>query len=170
MKEILELITPLTWWEKRATRLLNPVMRLLAGKDGYSESPQQTHPWNHASFDISLTSLLDPAQMVRCAGITTAKPSHWYGINRCHMPIFGGWENYVVLEQLGVAVWYVGWITPTNVGVSRVPLYGPVRMLIGPQDVSFFALDKLNKRQRKIHNIGQGKIGQGGISSMFQLL
>ena len=170
MKEMLDLITPLTWWEKKATYMLNPVMRILSGRAACHESPQQTHPWNHVSFDASVTSLLDPTQMADCAGIATAKPSYWHGINRCHMPIFGGWKNYVVLEQLGVAVWYVGWITPTNVGVSRIPLYGPVRMLIGPQDVSFFALDTLNKRQRKIYNLGQGEIGRGGIFSMLQLL
>ncbi|MCX6718328.1 MAG: hypothetical protein NTY81_01850 [Candidatus Staskawiczbacteria bacterium] len=45
---------------------------------------------------------------------------------------------------------------------------GPIRVLLGPKDVSFFGVDD-NGVQVPIHQIGGGRIGDGGPFSQVPL-
>jgi hypothetical protein len=58
--------------------------------------------------------------------------------------------------------WYVGWYCPLGVtGVSRIKIFEPARLLVGPYDVYFFGVD-CKGRQIAVKKIGGGVIGQGG--------
>ncbi len=106
---------------------------------------------------------------VRCSGVSTVR--RWlFGFPIFHVPIFGGWRDYVVLSPYSVnQEWHVGWIASDVCGISRIKLSGPVRMLLGPGDVEFFGID-MEGCQIPICKIGQGKIGDGGKYKRTPLL
>lgn len=86
------------------------------------------------------------------------------------MPIFGGWRHYVVLEPCGnYTAWHVGWITEDSVGVTRLTLRGPVRMLMGPKMVTFFGINT-EGRQISLAKVGEGTIGSGYLRVDIPLL
>jgi hypothetical protein len=88
------------------------------------------------------------------------------------MPISGGWREYIVLEPF-INVdqpWHVGWIPPDeSPAVSRVQIKGPVRLLSQNGLTKFFGLNE-GGVQIKIHEIGRGRIGDGGPFSQLPLL
>lgn len=157
-------MSPQGWRGKLADKLMAPIMYLGAGT--FQEVPQRTHRWNNAKLKPEDIAHLLQDQMVTCEGDPEAIDMGWI---RFHLPIFGGWQNYVVLEPLINTTWHVGWITPRVIGISRIELLGPVRVLLGPHPISFFAVDWKNN-QRPVRKIGEGKIGDGGEFSRVPLL
>jgi hypothetical protein len=129
--------------------LMVPLMYLLSGT--FSETPQRTHRWNTKKWRFSFP--LEREKMVSFKGRRDS--DCW--IPLFHMPILGGWRHYVVLEPEADVEWHVGWYFPDRFGVSRIPISGRVRMLIGPADVSFFAV--CAGWQIPIRCVGEGDIG-----------
>lgn len=138
---------------------------------GAPEVPQRTHPWNHRRTELSQ---FDQKYFLTFDGDSTAKPALRLGfIPTIHAPIFGGWTQFVVLEpsQHQFGPWYVGWCTSQRLGeTSCIPLFGPVRMLIGPPPgPTFFAVDETGV-QIGLQHVGFGRIGAAGVYSNIPLL
>lgn len=104
--------------------------------------------------------------MLKCKGLPKALSRHylfWF-----HIPVLGGWKNYIVLEPKHVNdIWHVGW-KQKNAQISILPITGPIRVLCGSKDVYFFGLNQ-NGEQIEIHQIGKGKIGDKGEFSKIPL-
>jgi hypothetical protein len=66
--------------------------------------------------------------------------------------------------------WFIGWTDHCTIaGVSLVPITGrKVRVLLGPDDVSFFGLDA-EGYQIKVAIFGSGTIGDGGPYAQLPL-
>ena len=157
---------------------LSPFMYALSGVwlsgtwEAAKEKPQRTHRWNNTGLSSDDVVDLDRGKMVHCEGI----PNAMRRINPIfHLPILGGWRDYVVLEpEYGwnrQLKWHVGWIAEDGVsGVSRIPIVGPVRMTRGPGAVSFFGVLVGQGTQIVIRRIGTGRIGEGGQWARVPLL
>lgn len=153
-----------------ADQIMEPVMRFGAGKDAQDEAPQETHRWNNHHLDRSLIRLLDihPKKLVSVCGDPDACRR---GAFRFHMPRFGGWRRYAVISPVpdsSLKPWYIGWISDEVFGVSRLPLYGPVRVLRGPQTTHFFGISSAGL-QIRVQWFGEGEIGKGGPFSRVRL-
>lgn len=138
------------------------------------EVPQRTHRWNNQKFVPN--NSLDKEAKVRVKGDTKALRTRWLGfVPLFHIPIFGGWREYVVLEPLEDTVrWHVGWSIPTDARmngywISNIPQRGAVRMLRGPQSTCFFGITRRG-RQIPLRIIGYGRIGAGGPYAKLPLL
>lgn len=149
-----------------ADTLLTPAMYVLSGT--LRENPQRTHFWNVTHLRPEDVSHLDTSLMIHRTGIpgeTTIWPLF-------HMPIFGGWRNYVILRSVRddcSIPWHIGWRSERRAGISKIPLYGLwVRMLVGPGDVSFFGISE--GRQIPLRLVGTGYIGDGGPFRKTSLL
>ena len=144
-------------------QLMQPIMYWLQGN--YSELPQRTHRWNNQKLTPYEVTKLDPSGFATIAGSRQAAAPWWLGIfPRFHMPRFGGWNEYVVLQpQAKQTVWFVGWHTTQVSGFSRVSLTDQVRVLRGQTAASFFGLDR-SGRQVALKQVGLGTIGVGGVS------
>ena len=150
---------------KRANATFRPLMYILAGT--VWEEPPQTYPWNLERLRPRQIQSFDrtPAWMVPVDAATGAVK---LGV-RSHMPVFGGWRDYVVLEPVEyVGEWYIGWIRDV-VEASRTPLQGRVRMRRGDLSVLFFGTTK-NGTQIRIRLVGEGRIGEGGLHAQVPLL
>lgn len=160
-------VPPIGWLAKLADILMVPLMYLISGT--FKEVPQRGHRWNNKRLSRSDVQVLDNATMVQCAGIPNTMRSRWLFL--FHIPILGGWRNYVILEPVVQSKeWHIGYITNDMVGVSRIRLSGPVRMLIGNGDVSFYGIDANCYEQIPIKEICRGRIGEGGKFSKVRLL
>ena len=151
-------IVPLGPLAKRADRLMTPVMIFLSGTK--KEAPQKTHFWNNRKFrNNELDSLNQDLMVIGSARTTRIRLERPV---RFHMPIFGGWKYYIVLEptQEGAdKVWHIGWIHLDGTGgVSRIPITGKVRMLLGSGFVHFFGITP-EGNQIPIKSAGEGTIG-----------
>ncbi len=151
----------MTRWEKFLTWVMTPIMYLLQGT--FSERPQETHLWNNCKIDPEGDWLPNHNKTVRVTGSIFATTDRWLGfIPIFHMPIFGGWREYVVLLPAdSTRKWYVGWQTKDAFGVSMIPVRGAVRVLRGPGDVCFFAVTQ-HGLQIPLKKVGEGMIGHGG--------
>ncbi len=154
------------WW---LDEYMKPVMYLLSGT--LSESPQETHPWNRHSLAKDDVRLLQESHMVRCGKMFGR--ARWFGwVPVFHIPVIGGWRDYFVIvprkELREGEVWYAGWIADDVIGVSQIPLTGPVRLLRGSVDARFFGLDT-DGNQISVQLIGTGRIGDGGPFSQVPL-
>ena len=163
------LVKPQGFIGRIADWLLLPVMYLLQGT--VWEKPQRTHVWNNTKFKQSaLRSQLSDESLLVHPGEPGANAPFWFGIPRFHMPLFGGWRKFIVLETPSLGAWHVGWVTTHGfVGVSRVPINGPVRVLIGPGESIFFAI-KEDGTVYRIRKVGEGLIGEAGEFSHVPLL
>ncbi len=155
--------------ESRISKLVDlimmPFMYLISGT---LESPQKTHFWNNKKLNRENIESLDQEKMVQSEGIADAVKK---GIVLFHIPIFGGWKDYIVLEPEEKNIpWHVGWITKDYAGITQIIITGPVRMLLGRDDVSFFGIRTDTNTQIHIRKIGEGKIGDGGIYKKVPLL
>lgn len=151
-------------------------MKLLSGS--IKESPQKTHAWNNHHLKLSQVSYLDTSKMIHKRGLPCSVKWQWQirlyqipylgGVLK-HLAIFGGWKNYAVVgpEDLEI-VWYPGWTGQGFAGVSRIPAKGPVRLLIGPDDASFFGITSSGDQVR-LKKVGQGKIGKNPVYSRIPL-
>lgn len=137
-----------------------PLMLCLSGA---LERPQGTHFWNNTKLQPEDIAYLDPEGMVHCPGNPNAGRQTFLGIPIFHIPILGGWRDYVVLEPATPpdGGWHVGWSSGGAVGVSRIRLQGRVRMLLGPGEVSFFGVTAEGD-QVPLQQIDTGRIGDGG--------
>lgn len=128
-------------------------------------APQRTHPYNNQKLNGAEVASLREADMLRIEGIPGAVKRFWWKIPIFHIPLLGGWRDYVVLEphaKLRRETWHIGWIADDGcAGVSQIPLHGPVRVLIGKDPVRFFGLTE-DGSQIRIKQIGHGRIGDGG--------
>lgn len=160
-------IKPLGLIGKAADLFMLPVMYLIAGT--FKEAPQGGHRWNVKIFQRKEVESLDQAMMIHCQGASKAMRRRWFFLY--HLPIFGGWKDYVLIKPVDQkGDWFIGFIAKDVIGASRIKLSGPVRMLIGKDDVSFFALDGENFQQLAIEKIGAGRIGEGGLFARERLL
>lgn len=146
--------------------LMVPIMYLVSGT--IREEPQRTHKWNNKKLTLNEGNHLGSEGMVHCIGLRNIRVWKVF----FHIPILGGWRNYVVLEpQDDGQRWHVGWVLPNRAGgISRISLRGSVRMLLGPGDVSFFGVSEDTNTQIRIRKIGNGKIGDGSVYARIPLL
>ncbi len=152
---------------KLADRIMMPVMYLVSGT--ISESPQRTHFWNNNKLTKKDISNLDSEKIAHIEGISDAARKSILPI--FHMPIFGGWKDYVVLEPENFnGPWQVGWITNDYSGISNIQIHGSVRMLISRDTVSFFGISSGEQTQIKIMKIGEGRIGESKLYKKIPLL
>ena len=131
---------------------LIPFMYLIAGT--FKERPQQTHKWNIRRLNgENLLKLKPEGKIIIEAGIPDAMEKH-RGI-LFHFPIFTGWNHYRVISpnnpEKGL---HIGWGSE----VSSLPLYEPVRMLIGRGGTEFFGIS-FDGEQIPVKITGNGKIG-----------
>ena len=154
-------ISPLGVWAQAGDALMVPVMYLVSGT--FRETPQRTHNWNVQTCNTSSDSI--PTQfLLPVPGKGNASARFVAGIPIFHIPIFGGWKDYVVLQpKESKGTWFVGWITEKReLQISKIPLSGRVRLLLGPQEASFFGVDKQSGELILLECIGSGRIGEGG--------
>lgn len=155
----------LGWVAKLADKIMIPLMHLLM--DTLKESPQCTHLWNNKKLSEEDLQCFNEKLMVYAEKVPDSMKSHY--VFFFHMPIFGGWCNYIVIEPLQNSEWHVGWKTELAKGVSRIKLSGPVKVLRGPTDSLFFGVDT-NGDQIPIREIGRGVIGEANDFSKIKLL
>ena len=159
-------VPPLGWLARLGDILMIPLMYVVSGT--FREIPQQTHRWNNQKLSFSEVEALDRSSMVSFSSVKGTSDSH-HGI-RFHLPILGGWKDYAVLQPTHDEEWHIGWITRDVIGVSRIRLSGPVRMLLGPGEVTFFGIDARSEEQVSIQKAGVGRIGHGGPYAKLPLL
>ncbi len=161
-------VTPSTWCEVLGDILMTPVMYLLQGN--FFESPQRTHFWNNTKLPIAELSWIDASMMV---SVTSDRKAvrRWFGLVPIfHMPIFGGWKEYVVVEPVvPQPEWYVGWIAGDVAGISHIQLNGQVRLLLGPGPAQFFGADG-HGNQIPLRICGYGTLGTRSPYSGVTLL
>lgn len=165
------------WLTRVLDILMVPIMHLISIFAGaWGESPQHTHFWNIQSLTVEEGKRLSQFGRVDCKGVKGAIVlRHWWNHILFHLPFLKkGWKQYVVLapsvsmDGFGLK-WYVGWITMgRKVQISKIPLTWSVRMLLGPNDVSFFGIDELG-HQISIREIGRGSVGDGGMHRIVPL-
>jgi len=146
--------------------LMVPIMYLVSGT--IFERPQRTHAWHIQQLRLNEKTRLDQKIMVHCNGFNTR---HKWDV-LFHIPIFGGWRHYVVLHTIDYSLrWHIGWSSPNQTAISRLVLKRgePVRMLLGPGDVSFFATTE-SGYQLPLVVIGEGRLGDKGPHSKVTLL
>lgn len=163
--------TLLPGWTGLADTLLDPVMRLLSGRP--SEAPQETHAWHVqpltpnevASIDLGLCVVVDGNE--RSVYTRVGGPLF-------HIPLLGGWRNYVVLEAKASGHWHIGWLheelptAPQFKAVNRLQLTrSRVRMLRGVTGMrtKFFALDATGN-QIPLALVGEGKLGDSEFAQV----
>lgn len=154
---------------KLADTLMIPVMYFLQGN--LRESPQQTHFWNNCKLSTDDIKDFTRTSVVTEVGDPKAIP-RWFGpIPIFHMPIFGGWKTFTVLEPVNkeVDLWYVAWIASDVAGISQIPLKNSVRLLTSPGSAQFFGIDT-DGNHIELHIVGHGQIGKAGEFSQVPLL
>lgn len=162
-------IQPLGFIARIADALMVPVMYLLSGT--FFESPQRTHFWNNTKLSKKDVDTLRRDQMVRSDGATDLRDRHLFRLPIFHMPIVGGWRDYIVIAPIEHELsWHAGWITDGVIGISRLQFRGPVRVLRGPGMADFFGFDSTGHSQIPIRMIGEGRIGTGGPYTHAPLL
>lgn len=155
------LVKPQGLLGRMADYLLMPVMYVAQGN--IREAPQRTHFWNNQKFERSeLHHALDAAYSLCVLGDGAAAVLYRYCIPLFHIPVFGGWRRFVVLEAENSDHWHIGWAADHGfVGASCIQLRGPVRMTIGPGDTTFFAVTT-DGTPCRVRQIGSGLIGEAG--------
>jgi hypothetical protein len=152
-----------------ADALMIPVMYFLQGN--LRESPQQTHFWNNCKLSTDEITDLKGTFVVTEMGEPNALP-RWFGpIPIFHMPIFGGWKTFTVLEPVrkNVGLWYVGWVASDVAGLSQIPLKSSVRLLTSPGSAHFFGIDT-DGEHIELQIVGHGRIGTAGEFAQMPLL
>ncbi|USN88839.1 MAG: hypothetical protein H6780_00225 [Candidatus Nomurabacteria bacterium] len=161
-------VQPLGWLERIADVLMLPIMYIISGT--FRETPQQTHRWNNTKLKSGQVAHLKDDMQVFCEGNKSAGARFWLKMPFFHIPLLGGWKDYVVLQPTHVdQEWHIGWLAHDVAGVSRIKVRGPVRLLLGPGDVSFFGVNSEGD-QLKLQEISRGRIGDGGEYSKTPLL
>lgn len=144
--------------------LLDPFMRLMSSAPG--EIAQQTHVWNlRAITPDELAGLADDL-MLTVIGSHTG-PIKTYRGGLFHLPVLGGWKDYVVIEpDAYVGEWRIGFLRDDEYEkssyISLIPLRGPVRMLKAPEGISvrFVGVDAQGA-QIRLRRVDEGRVGDG---------
>ena len=158
---------PQGWFGASLDWLMRPVMYWL--QDTWYEEPQRTHFWNNHKFDPKTFDFRNDFMVLVPGDPFAAKRRLWGVIPLFHMPRFGGWCEYVVLDAGDfTGEWYVGWTTVDVTGVSQVPLRGLVRTLHGSKKTCFFGVT-VHGKQIPLKIFGFGRIGKGGPFSGLPL-
>lgn len=140
-----------------ADYIMMPIMYLLQGS--IQESPQRTHYWNNLSLNIDQLKHLDDRSMISAKEDFGAHDRWLAFIPIFHIPLFGGWKHYVLIEpSVKQEEWFVGWVAGDLAGMSRVPLTGSVRMLRGSSPVQWFGVDG-NGNQIDLQRVEDGMVG-----------
>lgn len=162
------LIDPLPVWARYADAFMLPLMIYVSGAP--MEAPQETHRWNYQNIPRDELSWLNPEAVVTVPGDIDEGPAFRLGfIPFIHLPRWGGWKQYAVLEIEKDIDWYVGWRTSRVCGVSLLPITGRrVRCLIGDAETEFFAVDKYG-HQLKLALRSRDYIGTSGTFSQVPL-
>lgn len=162
-------VKPQSSISKIADVLMIPVMYFLQGN--VREIPQRTHLWNYQTLQASETGELNPAYSVTLDKDPSAIRQFIRLIPIFHMPLLGGWKNFVVLQPLDPVhtYWNVGWMLGNLVQASRIPIRDKVRLLTPPSPVQFFAIAE-DGTQLPLHIVGQGSIGRAGEFAKIPLL
>lgn len=144
--------TPQGKYGALADKLVLPIMYVLTGN--FREEPRRTNFWNRERLSKEDLAYLSVSLMCEVRGFTGELP------NFRHPVFLRGWKNFVVLEapSINVGSWYIGWVTGDKAYISRIPLAGKVRMLIGPGDVRFFGVNEVGT-QVKVFQSGKGIVG-----------
>lgn len=92
---------------------------------------------------------------------------------RSHIRFLGGWRSYAVLRAS--VPWRVGWIIPDGNGgeiceVSRIVIKSRAKMLCGPFETRFFALDAESGIQLNLDMVDSGRLGRGDTNRDIVLL
>ena len=166
-------VRPIGKLARLADMLMRPIMYLVSGT--FKEKPQETHAWHVQVLNAEQKDRLDRSgdgMMVNCEGVKAIKRNnHWWSF-WFHIPIFGGWNQYVVLSVPEcTGKWHIGWDTPDQTAISRLQLgsAGSVRMLLGPGRVSFFALSD-HGFQIHLYEDGRGQVGDGSPNGKIRLM
>lgn len=148
--------------------LMLPVMYFLQWT--FSEVPQRTHRWNNTKLPATAIVDFKSEDTVTVSGDKDAK-RRWFGpFPLFHMPLFGGWDEFVVLAPKELQTeWYIGWLPFDTIGVSQIPLKGSVRVLVGPKQVQFFGVDA-DGSQISVEVVGKGVVGKAGQFKKVPLL
>ncbi len=158
-------IPPLGWTARLADICMIPIMWLLSGAP--FERPQRTHFWNNCKFNPQrFEELHSFLKMIYSDGNPDVISQGWF---RFHLPLFGGWRKYIVIEPqaANTDIWHIGWCVadeksePILLGISRIALRGSVRVLRGKNKACFFGISE-EGRQIPLSCIGVGVIGKGG--------
>jgi hypothetical protein len=148
-------------------RMLVPLMRILGAGTG---RVQETHRWhcqrlrNEDSVDETLSLSIDGDD-------TSRRSNKIFPLPIFHMPIFGGWKRYVVIEILSeTPIWHVGWLhiaSPPGFvrrsAIQRLPIgTKQIKMLTLPYGnrIRFFALSP-DGQQLPLRMVGTGVLGDG---------
>ncbi|GEM_PF-6639155 len=168
------LVKPLSSFLLWLNKLLKPLMILVGGNS--KESPQETHPYS------SMPWLRTSVARNLCVKSTSAElpPAMFSNKNPCtHMPILNkifnaqvAWTHYMVLSvegRMSTDVWFVGWLSPDNCQVSRLPLADNemVRVLMANQGkpVYFFGVNRYGD-QIPLSLVDTGELGDGKFSTI----
>jgi hypothetical protein len=149
--------------------IMLPIMYFVQGN--VYEVPQKTHMWNYQTLRAPEIQEINPAYCVELDKDPSAIRQFTGLIPFFHMPIFGGWKNFVVLEPLDTVntYWNVGWTLGNLVQVSRIQITQKVRLLTPPLPVQFFGIDS-NGTQIQIQTVGHGKVGEAREYAKVPLL
>lgn len=137
---------------------------------GSFESPQRTHRWNNTKLKELDLRFLDARYTVKLSKKNRTKDRSLFGLPVFHIPILSGWKCYDVLDVSSEKTWHIGWLADEARGISRIPLTGPVRVLLGPSSVRFFAIDAVTGHQIPLEYKASGRVGNGGPFCHLPLL
>ncbi len=138
--------------------LFEPVMRYISS-GAPEEMPQRTHRWNNHHLKEEKVAHLKSGWMAAHSGDPNASSAPHI---LAHLTRYGGWDHYLVLSPKTEenCSWHIGWQWSGGAGVSRVPVEGPVRVLVGPKPTKWFGINAETHTQIPIQQIGKGKIGR----------
>lgn len=144
--------------------IMIPVMWGLCGF--YFEKPQETHPWHMRKFP---KIEIPKNKKIEIIGKDKSKHTN-KGRLLFHVPLFGGWKDYIILEAKGFdKYWQIGWIiefydnSEALYQVQALPIFeSKIKLLTGINDSkkTFFGLDKKGNFV-DLKQIDSGKIGDG---------
>ena len=148
--------------------LMLPLMYLLQGT--LREIPQRTHRWNNTKHKAADMTFLRGEMMVNESADMDAK-QRWIGpLPLFHMPIIGGWNEFVVLEPIVKQdIWFVGWVAGDAIGISQIQLQDKVRVLRGQSTVQFFGINE-HGEQIHLQKVGDGIVGNSKQFGSIPLL
>lgn len=149
-------IPPLGRLAQAADRCMMPIMRHPWVSFPH-ESPMLTHVWNNARVPASALSHLNRSLMVSRGGDPDAPRRSSRFDLRFHL---GHWPRYVVVQPKDyVGRWYIGWISETHTGYSRIPVSRKARALRGPDATLWFGIAKETNEQIHLEAVGEGRLG-----------
>jgi len=155
-------ITPYRWYFRLPDLFLAPIMWAFSGFA--FELPQESHKWHNKILSPEEVGALDVPRMLLVSGTDFSRWTHGsYGM--LHLPVIGGWRDYVILEVEGsFRYWHIGWVAGDGSGmVQRLPIYGKrIKMLRGNQgyNVRFFGISDTGM-QLSLRKVDEGRLGDG---------